>query len=369
MTTSASQSPPLAKPWHARMAPAACSDCQRVFLLPPEALPIQPCPQCFRSNLAVLSDPAQIEVFPPELVMPFRLSPELLQSQVERFSRGIPYPPEDMNAENIRGRLVQLYLPVWLLDAETRAYWQADVGFNYDVVSHQEHYSQHTGGWQTQEVTKTRIRWEPRLGKLQRTYHNLAAPALEEDQTLRTALGAFDYRTASLFSAGWVDSAVIRLPDRSPNDAWVEASNALKQLASAECVKAAGADHIREFNWQAEYPTKNWTHLLLPVYTAYYKDDLGTACPMIIHGQTGQISGLRRASPVRGRRAALGILGTALVLFLVSLILGLLGIVFPPLLLFAALGFIVAVVVAVGALIPVIRVWNFNRQNPGLPPA
>jgi len=51
--------------------------------------------------------------------------------------------------------------------------------FNYEVVSHQERFSQNQGGWNSQEVTETRVRWELRRGRLDRVYSNNPIAALE----------------------------------------------------------------------------------------------------------------------------------------------------------------------------------------------
>ena len=89
---------------------------------------------------------------------------------MQGFSQGIPYPPADLSPENLQQRLQRLFIPAWLVDASALASWQAEAGFNYEVVSHQEKYSDTQGGWRTQEVKEPRVRWEPRLGKLERTY-------------------------------------------------------------------------------------------------------------------------------------------------------------------------------------------------------
>jgi hypothetical protein len=114
--------------------------------------------------------------------------------------------------------------------------------------------------------------------------------------------------------------AFVRLPDRTPQDAWPEALSALQAAASEECRLAAGADHIRDYNWSPQVSNQIWTLLLLPVYATYYLDDERAPQPVFVHGQSGAVSGSRRASVKRGQRLALILIGVAVALFLLSLL-------------------------------------------------
>jgi hypothetical protein len=250
-----------------------------------------------------------------------------------------------------------------LVDADVQATWQAEAGFDYQVVSHQDRYDDQRAGWVSQEVKEGRVRWEPRLGSLKRSYANVPAPALEEEPRLRRNLGDWILQKAQPYRREAAEGTIIRLPDRVPGDAWQEALPAIQASAGEECRQAAQADHQRCFRWSPQFPCQNWTLLLRPVYTTYYLDDEGIPQAVLIHGQTGKVSGQRRASGKRGQQAAWIILGVALGLFLVSLALSVISAVFPPLLPLGGLGFLVALLVALGAVIPVFRVWQFNRSQ------
>ncbi len=67
----------------------------------------------------------------------------------------------------------------------------------------------------------------------------------------------------------------------------------------------------------------------------------------------------------RAQRTALIILSIAVVLFAISAILALAGIAVPPLLLLGGVGVLMAVLVALGAVIPLALVWQYNRSQPG----
>jgi hypothetical protein len=295
------------------------------------------------------------------LVAPFQLSSAQLDQAVQSFAQGIPFRPADLNPQALRSRLRQVYLPMWLVDAQVKAAWRAEAGYNYRVVSHQDRYA--GSGWSSQKVEEQRVRWEPRLGCLDRKYHNVAAPALEEHQQLKESLGKFDLAAATPYRAEMTIQSFIHLPDRSQQDAWSEAQRAFQSAAAEECRQAARADHLRQFAWQPEFANQNWTLLLLPLYTSFYLDDQRQPQPVWIQGQKGQVSGQRRASLKRAQRTTFTLLGVGGLLFLLSLALLAASVVAPPALVLGIIGLALAFALGLGSLAPVLAAWRFNQQQ------
>jgi len=350
--------------WGKSLQAAVCEKCDWQYLLPSgEALPR--CPHCFGAQLTLLGESLEGLPYlrPPELIIPFALSAELLAQRVAAFAQGIPFCPPDLSYQALRSRLRPLYLPVWLVDTEVAATWQGEAGFDYEVVSHQDRFDDGGGGWVSQQVKEGRIRWEPRVGRLQRLYPNILSPAIEGDAVLKRHLGRYDMKAALPYTPELLKQEWVRRPDRSPEAAWADAEPAVRTAALEECRTAAGADHFREFHWTPEYAQRTWTLFLLPVYTTYYLDDEQHPQPVLIHGQTGVISGVRRASMRRARQVALIIGAVALFLFLLSLVLMGVGVVVPPGAVLGGLGIAAAVVVGWGAAIPVLWAWYFNTTD------
>lgn len=360
--------------WGFEPAITACDQCGWSYLVPASALPASSgspmrCPHCFTGGLSPLEgNPEQLDqklprVSPPELLLPFHLQADKLAGQIQSFSKGIPFAPVDLNPQALASRLKRVYLPQWLVDVGVKAGWQMEAGFDYEVVSHQERYSDTGGGWTTREVKETRIRWEPRQGNLDRSYPNRTAPALETHDRLRGELGDYDLSASQPYRSEDAQEAFIRLPDRDQTNAWPEVIPVLQAAASRECQQAAGADHQRDFRWEPDYYSQNWTLLLRPVFTSYYMDDQNQPQPVLINGQTGQISGKRRASLKRAQRTALLVLAAAIFIFLFSVILLLGGIALPILVPVGGMGLLVALLVGLGAIVPPVQVWQFNRSN------
>jgi len=298
---------------------------------------------------------------PPEFVMPFTVTKTTADKHIEAFASDIPSAPRDLNPETLRSRVQQLYLPMWLVDSDVAATWEAEVGFDYDVVSHQERYRDGSG-WATQQVQETRIRWEPRVGQLKRRYDNVVAPAMEQHAALEKALGAYALDNAQPYTANILTRALVCLPDRAPDAAWADAAPAFQVAAGEECRQAASANHIRQFRWSPTYSGQHWTLLLLPLYAAYYLDDENQPRPVLINGQSGRVYGVRRASMQQAQRTAMILVAIAAVLFLLSLAVGVAGLAAPPLLLVAGFGGLLALCVGLGAIIPIVRAWRFNRK-------
>lgn len=348
--------------WETEVLVTVCPQCDWRYIVPVEKALLR-CPHCFAANLEPFTGEVELLPYlrPPELLTPFTVTKTVADKHIETFANGIPFAPRDLNPDALRSRVQPLYLPMWLVDGDVAATWEAEVGFDYNVVSHQERYSDGSG-WATREVEETRIRWEPRLGQLKRSYANVVAPALEQHAALEKALGAYKLGDAAPYRSDALEKALVRLPDRAPEAAWSDAAPAFQAAAGEECRQATGADHIRQFRWAPTYAGQNWTLLLLPLYATYYFDDENQPCPVLINGQSGRVFGVRRASMQRAQHRALIIVAIAAVLFLLSLAAGVAGLAVPPLIVVAGIGGVLALCVGLGAIIPIARAWQFNKK-------
>lgn len=352
--------------WPTNLSLTLCDVCDSRYLLPP-ALPPFKCPTCFEGTLIEIEAEGQpndpLHHYAPELFIPFTVSQPELAAHIQQFAGRIWFAPNDLKPEMLLSRLQRLYLPMWLVDSGVEALWQAEVGFNYEVVSHRDQFDQNHGGWHSQQITEQRIRWEPRLGRLKRIYHNMPAPALEQHVQVMARLGQYDLTEAVPFQPEALEQAVIHLPDRPPTDAWPDTIPAFHAAAAEECRQASRADHLRGYRWTSDYRDQHWTLLLLPVYTTYYTDDDSRPQPILIHGRTGRLSGPTRASMKRARYAALMIVIVATALFILSLILGGISFIVPPLIILAGISLLGALIIGMLAITPIIVVWQYNRNQ------
>ena len=328
------------------------------------------CPHCRQRVLTPVDSSAAGQPVESELVATFDVADVDLGRGLQRFASGFLFKPADLSAGNLRSRLQRVYLPRWLVDCDVQADWRAEAGFNYQVVSHEDQFSDEARKWQSREVREMRVRWEPRVGRLARRYENVVAPATEEDEAVRQRLGDFNLTFAVPINGRLPDAALIRTANRSPDDAWTDAVPVLRQRAVAECRNACRANHIREFDWSPQYGTRHWTQLLLPVYASYYQDAEAVVHPVFVHGQTGRTFGRRQASFRPARNLSLG-LGAAAVLVLLTSLFLIIAATFANADVLRGLG-LMGVLASMGlgitAIVPVAYVWIFNRTQPPDPP-
>lgn len=351
----------LTSMWGFSATLTACPVCGHSFIHRSQYNPAR-CPNCLSDSITEKEEDFELALAPPELLINATISEANLTNAVQSFAAGIPYPPLDLRPDSIRKRLLQIFLPAWLVDSKVIANWQAEAGYDYEVVSHQEKYSDQSRGWTTTQIKETRIRWETRAGTLEREYHNVPAPAIENDSEIQRKLSRFDQSTATGFHPEQIpNECMIQVPDRDQSDAWPDAMLGFQNRAAEETRRACKANHLRQFRWQPEFPDVHWSFLLRPVFSSYYLDDEGKPHHILIHGQTGKTYGKRRASMRRAQATATNIVIAAAAIFFLTLLIGSASVLFPPLLIIAGFFLIGAILVGLAALFPIIQVWRFNR--------
>ena len=342
--------------WGMSLQPAGCPVCKRVFLVQAARMGCL-CPACFKGKLE--SQPAWLRPEPPELLLPFGKRQDDLQGLLAGFTRGVWLHGEDFTPQSLFQRLRPAFFPMWLVDSDMTGEWQADAGFDYQVKSSQDSYRD--GRWVSRDLVETRVRWEPRLGQLERHYDNVAVPAISDHAGLSARLGAYQLNVGVSYRPDLVGAADLRVPDLQPEHAWQAAEGSLERSAGEECRRAASADHFRQYQVRPAFSRVNWTQLLLPMYTTYYTRDDGLPETVLVNGQTGAISGLRLASQKKGWRLTLILELAALGAFLV----GLLATIIPPITLLGILLIMVSFCLAIAGIVPAVWPWQWNRgQQP-----
>jgi len=340
--------------WGLDRAIGGCRVCNQVYLVTKNWIG-QICPYCVSGRLE--EQPALVRQEPPELLVSFQLNKPQLENIFKQFTKGVWLAPDDFNYNQLVQRAMPVFWSMWLVDSDVKGTWQAEVGFDYQVESSVEAFQ--AGQWNTQKKIETRIRWETRIGTLERHYDNVAVPALEGHSMLTSRLGGYALEQARTYQAKDLSEAFIRLPDLSPEDSWDIAQKNIQQVAGNECQQAAEAQHIRNFSIQAEYSSQRWSQLLLPMIASYYYGDNGKVYPVWINGQNGQINGVRIASQKKGWLWAGLLAGSALALFIVGLLLTFI----PPIALLGAILIFLALCLGVIAIIPAVWPWQWNRKQ------
>ncbi len=348
----------VAAVWGVALTAVHCAHCGEAHLVPEDAIPSL-CPLCLQGP--VTPQPAYLRQEPPEQVLAYTVQKQRLAAILDRWSQGTWFRPAELKADVLARRARRYLIPLWLVDGGVEGAWRADAGFDYQAVSYQDRYSDR-GGWRSQEVKEDRIRWEPRVGRLHRAYENLVAPALDDHRALMRRLGQFNLSERVPYSPEAASESAVRIPSLEPEAAWPGAESAFLRAAGQECSRATGADHIRDFTIEAQYSDLNWTLLLLPAYVTWYREG-ERAWPVLINGQSGRVSGVRRASARKANVTSLILGGVAVLLFVLGGLMALLGAALPPVAAVGGVILVIGLLLAILAPIPAIGVWAFNRRS------
>jgi hypothetical protein len=344
--------------WGSPLQPTGCDHCKQVFLAE-ELRKGQACPLCARGKL--ISQPAVLRTEPPERLIAFQFGRSQVAETLSRFAKGVWLRPDDFNPTSLLERISPVYWPMWLVDSDVVGSWQAEIGYDYQVKSSLEAYG--NGQWQTNEVLETRIRWEPRLGRASRHYDNIRVPAFSRHQELSALVGDYRHNAAQVYQPQQTDGALVMAPDLPPESAWPMAQVRLDQMVQEECRQAAGGQHVRNFDLQADYQPLHWTQLLMPVYLTYYRDDEGQPQLIYINGQSGAIGGRRIASQRKGWLWGAVLAVIALLAFGLSVFSFSFAAALPFLSVVGVILGFVALVSGIGAIFPVVWPWQWNRKQ------
>ncbi len=336
-----------------------CAHCHSAHLAPTDVT-LTTCPACLQDGLS--AQPERLRREPPELVVPFAVSEESTAGFLTEWSRGIRFRPDDLAPELLLRRIRRYYLPLWLVDGDVEATWQAEMGYDYQAASFREQYV--GGQWVSQEVTETRVRWESRVGRLKRHYDNVAVPAMEDHDRWMLRLEGYDYRARKEYSARAMAGSVVRIPDHAPDAAWPDAEGAFDRAAALECQAASEAHHIRNWSMRAGYSNLNWTQMLAPAFVTYYREG-EKVYPIWINGQSGHVSGTKRMSQRKASVTSLIIGAVAILLFFVGALIALVGAVLVAPLAIGAVLIGVSLLLGLIAPIPAMWVWFRNRSVDG----
>ena len=329
------------------LSAVGCADCGALYL---GGADLERCPSC---GHAALSEAEPRHAATPERWIPRTFAADAAATALAAHIAPVWFATAELDASLLASRLVPVWWPRWLVDVDAAGIWEIEAGFDYPVESSQEVYD--GGSWTTRKVTETRVRWEPRLGRVQRRYDNLVVPALADEAARTEAIGDVDLDGAEPCPTT-IDTP-LQLPDRSPEDQWPAVLAALREQIGADCGRAVGADHVRDLFLEVDGGGAHWTLLLVPGYATWYLDDEGQVRTLLVNGSTGQPGGPRLASPAAGRRWAMIWFATGGGIALLGLVVGVVGLVLWFLLPVAG------VLVAIGAVVALAGFWPLGAAS------
>ncbi len=315
--------------WQDGLLLAACSNCGLGIMQPADMFD-QPCVHCGSYLIEELDPDADQppHLAPPELILNTKVDEKKAHKELSNWYSRFFFPPADLSLPTLMSRIRLMYVPVWLMDTRLNTQWAADVGFDYEVISSQEKLRGST--WSTTEVKRIQQDWEGRAGTINLNYENIPADAIEREFNFWPVVRLTPSQhkllhRAEPYNATTAEKATFLLPSRIPADAVNDMLPSLMGLAQDDVQSACRADHIRNFNWAPKIEQQNWTKLLMPVWSTWYKDEDDRKRMLFINATTGQGWGERIPSMRRTWQVGLYMLIVAAVFMVAGLTFGLLS--------------------------------------------
>ncbi|MGF1505012.1 MAG: hypothetical protein ACFB51_07765 [Anaerolineae bacterium] len=227
------------------------------------------------------------------------------------------------------GLFNRIYLPFWTFDSRASAAWRAEVGY----VETERYFDD--GEWKTRTVTKWR--WE--TGSVQRTFDDyLITGTTHVTQAILETIRDFDMSKLVPYEPKYLAGINAQAYEIALEQAWEAGRTAMREATRKACEQdalAGEADKVRNMTVTLDFSGESWRYVLLPVYLATYNYNDETY-QIVVNGQTATIGGTR---PVDWAK----VIAVSAVLFVPAFLLGVIGLLLPPLLCVAGLAFMAAI--------------------------
>ncbi len=120
----------------------------------------------------------------------------------------------------------------------------------------------------------------------------------------------------------------------------------MRERAREGCRDQINSSHVRNFSMLADFEDETWRYILLPVYASAFRFE-GSIFQVLINGQTGIVAGQKPVAWWKVWLAITGLLSPGLLLSLIGLVLLLFGGIGIFVLAFAAVIFVVGLVLSI----------------------
>lgn len=296
-----------------------CGSCGATIALEAGALTAT-CPFC-ASNQVAVREHATTTGLRPTAVLPFAIDREECRRRASAWLGKGWLRPSDLTRLARLGSFVGIYVPYWTFSASLGARWEAEVG----EVEEKRTYDRETGRWTTREV----IHWKRRSGNRRLDVRDLLVPGTTKlpPRLLGRLEASFRLDSLAEYEPTLLAGFQAQTYDVPLQDAWEQGRHRMREEARRACLKDTGSSHVRNLRMTADLSDEAWRHVLLPVWVSAYRYR-GAPHLALVDGSSGEVAGSRPVAWWKVGAAIVGLLSPAFLL-------GLLGLLLPPLLVLA----------------------------------
>jgi len=295
------------------------------------------CPFC-ASNRVVARIATQ-EIIRPRFLIPFTLESHDCHPRVQEWlGKGWMHPSELSRAAGstqFRG----IYMPFWTFDATILANWRAEVGYERT----ERYYDSSSKSWKT----RTRIDWRWESGQITQSPDDwLGIGTTRISQLLLKRLYPFNMNALTSYEPDFLAGWQALNYNISLQDAWNSVKAEMRELTRTNCRDQIKSSHVRNFSMLADFENETWRYILLPVFASAYRFENETF-QVLVNGQTGTVAGQKPIAWWKVWLAISGLLSPGVLLAIIGLVLLLFGGIGIFALGFAAILFVVGLVISI----------------------
>ncbi len=319
-----------ARGWGEARRQIECQSCHAVTVLPPGQLTYT-CPFC-GSNRVVQSDAAQ-DGLRPRYLIPFKIEPETCTATAAKWLGASWMLPAKLRQVAQIGSFTGIYLPFWTFDAQTKAAWRAQVGYDetrrtYDGKE-----------WHTQTVTH----WRWKTGNVTQGFDDLVVSGTPHvSDSILSTIDDFDLNALADYEPAYLAGMHAQAYAVPLEQAWDVGRAQMRAATRKACEQDAlsgGGDHLRSLSMNVDFANESWRYVLLPVYLASFSFNDETF-QVVVNGQSGSIGGRRPVDWLK-------VWAVVLAGFSLPLVAGVVGLIVPPLLFCAAVLLVLSVTLSI----------------------
>lgn len=289
-----------------------CDNCGAELSYPKGAV-ASSCPYC-GSNKVNLSFP-KTKSLRPQVLLPFRASPETLKPQIQAWlGKGWMHPKELQSVAQL-DKLSPIYLPYWTFSAGIDAIWKAEVG-HYET---ERYYDSSSKSYKTRQV----LRWRWQNGIVRHQFSDITVNGVDPkriNHRMLSAIEPFNLQDLVLFSPDYLVGMNVQAYETPLQTAWETAKQEMRARSKQLCHSDTGSSHVRNMSIDLNYDDEQWRYVLLPIYIAGYSY-MNQYYTLMLNGQSGRLAGQKPVDWKKVRRTCLLVGLLPLILVLIGVLL------------------------------------------------
>ncbi|MCK5848375.1 MAG: hypothetical protein KAH01_04185 [Caldisericia bacterium] len=238
------------------------------------------CPYC--DSPVVMTEKAVASI-PPDGICPFKIDKHEAVSRFRKWIKGKWLAPNSLKNMYQSGKILGVYLPYWVFDADASCRYTASGGKDRKVEYREN----------GETKTRTETDWYPVSGNIFHSFKDKIIRATKSiNERLLKILGGFNVNNAYKFHhdffAGF-SSEIFNIPMQTTyEEAKQYFQNELHYMVEAKVRRSY--DRVRNITMWIKWSNEYYRFMFLPVYTMAYFFN-GKTYQILINGDSGQIVG------------------------------------------------------------------------------